>query len=252
VSEIMESNYAQMKSYVERNKFSFQEKDEQGCKRLDVQNGKAKCVVKVYSTGTIQIQGAESKLKAALSQAKEAVENEENIGEMLPFEIERFPEVLRENIPDVDPIIVRFIEEAIVTIKAGSNLGCAFLLGGASEKAIYLLIDAYTQAIPDQAMRDRFISKTSKKFISKVFEEFKASWKSSINKPHGYGWTNDIEVKIEQIFQFCRICRNESGHPHLPPNLDKGVLLANMGQFVKYIEDMYGMINYYKENNVQF
>ena len=252
MSEIMESNYAQMKSYVERNKFSFQEKDEQGCKRLDVQNGKAKCVVKVYSTGTIQIQGAESKLKAALSQAKEAVENEENIGEMLPFEIERFPEVLRENIPDVDPIIVRFIEEAIVTIKAGSNLGCAFLLGGASEKAIYLLIDAYTQAIPDQAMRDRFISKTSKKFISKVFEEFKASWKSSINKPHGYGWTNDIEVKIEQIFQFCRICRNESGHPHLPPNLDKGGLLANMGQFVKYIEDMYGMINYYKENNVQF
>lgn len=252
MSEIMESNYAQMKSYVERNNFPFQEKDEQGCKRLDVQNGKAKSVVKVYSTGTIQIQGAESKLKAALTQAKDAVENEENIGEMLPFEIERFPEVLKENIPDVDPIIVRFIEEAIVTIKAGSNLGCAFLLGGASEKAIYLLIDAYTQAIPDQTMRDRFVSKTSKKFISKVFEEFKASWKSSINKPQGYGWTNDIEVKIEQIFQFCRICRNESGHPHLPPNLDKGVLLANMGQFVKYIEDMYGMINYYKENNVQF
>lgn len=252
MSEIMESNYAQMKSYVERNNFPFQEKDEQGCKRLDVQNGKAKSVVKVYSTGTIQIQGADSKLKAALTQAKEAVENEENIGEMLPFEIERFPEVLKENIADIDPIIVRFIEEAIVTIKAGSNLGCAFLLGGASEKAIYLLIEAYTQAIPDQTMRDRFISKTSKKFISKVFEEFKASWKSSTNKPQGYGWTNDIEVKIEQIFQFCRICRNESGHPHLPPNLDKGVLLANMGQFVKYIEDMYGMINYYKENNVQF
>ncbi|MBY5941252.1 hypothetical protein KUW00_10170 [Halomonas sp. DP5N14-9] len=252
MSDIMESNYAQMKSYVERNKFPFQEKDEQGCKRLDIQNGKAKSVVKVYSTGTIQIQGAESNLKTALTQAKDAVENEENIGEMLPFEIERFPEVLKENIPDVDPIVVRFIEEAIVTIKAGSNLGCAFLLGGASEKAIYLLIDAYTQAIPDQTMRDRFVSKTSKKFISKVFEEFKASWKSSINKPQGYGWTNDIEVKIEQIFQFCRICRNESGHPHLPPNLDKGVLLANMGQFVKYIEDMYGMINYYKENNVQF
>lgn len=252
MSEIMESNYAQMKSYVERNNFLFQEKDEQGCKRLDVQNGKAKSVVKVYSTGTIQIQGADSKLKAALTQAKEAVENEENIGEMLPFEIERFPEVLKENIADIDPIIVRFIEEAIVTIKAGSNLGCAFLLGGASEKAIYLLIEAYTQAIPDQTMRDRFISKTSKKFISKVFEEFKASWKSSTNKPQGYGWTNDIEVKIEQIFQFCRICRNESGHPHLPPNLDKGVLLANMGQFVKYIEDMYGLINYYKENNVQF
>ena len=49
-----------------------------------------------------------------------------------------------------DPIIVRFIEEALVTIKAGSNLGCAFLLGGASEKAIYLVIDTYTAAIKDE------------------------------------------------------------------------------------------------------
>ena len=252
MSDILESNYSQMKSYVERNSFPFQEKQENGCKRLDVQNGKFKCVIKVYETGTVQVQGADSKLKDALMQAKNAVENEENIGEMLPFEIERFPDILKEKIQDIDPIIVRFLEEAIVTIKAGSNLGCAFLLGGASEKAIYLLIDAYAQAITDQTMRERFISRTSKKFISKVFEEFKASWKSSTNKPQGYGWTNDIEIKIEQIFQFCRICRNEAGHPHLPPNLDKGVLLANMGQFVKYIEDMYEMINFYKSNAVQF
>ncbi|NJR63610.1 MAG: hypothetical protein HC769_35420 [Cyanobacteria bacterium CRU_2_1] len=104
--------------------------------------------MKVYGTGTIQIQGGESKLREALLQAKEAIENEENLGDMLPFEIERFPEVLKERIPAVDPVIVRFIEEAIITIKAGSNLGCAFLLGGASEKAIYLLIDAYTKPNP--------------------------------------------------------------------------------------------------------
>ncbi|MCP4986714.1 MAG: hypothetical protein GY928_11865 [Colwellia sp.] len=160
--------------------------------------------------------------------------------------------MIKERIPNVDPIIVRFIEEAIITVKAGSNLGCAFLLGGASEKAIFLLVDSYTQAIPDETMRNRFISRTSGKFISKIFDEFKRSWKSSINKPGGYGWTNDIEVKIEQIFQFCRICRNEAGHPHLPPNLDKGVLLANMGQFVKYIEDLYELIKFYQENEVEF
>ena len=101
-------------------------------------------------------------------------------------------------------------------------------------------------------MQKRFKSRTSGKFISKVFDEFKGSWKSSLNKPSGYGWTNDIEIKIEQIFQFCRICRNETGHPHLPPNLDKGVLLANMGQFVKYVEDLYELIRFYKSNKVQF
>ncbi len=217
---------------------------------MDVQNGKSKCVVKVYNTGTIQLQGGDSKLKESLEKAKEAVENEETLGELLPFEIERFPEILKENTPNIDPIIVRFLEEAIITIKAGSNLGCAFLLGGASEKAIYILIETYKNAIDDDILRTKFESRISNKFISKIFIEFKNSYKASQNKPTGFGWTNDIEVKIEQIFQFCRITRNESGHPHLPPNLDKGVLLANMGQFVKYIEDLYEMIDYYKNNKV--
>jgi len=143
------------------------------------------------------------------------------------------------------------MEEAIITLKAGSNLGCAFLLGGASEKAIYLLIESYKNAIKNTALKEQFIKRTSNKFISKIFNEFKNSYKSSKNKPTGFGWTNDIEIKIEQIFQFCRITRNEAGHPHLPPNLDKGVLLANMGQFVKYIEDLYKMIEYYQNNQVE-
>lgn len=251
MSQIMQRNYEQMKSFIERNKFALEEKQESNCKRMDVKNGIVRCTVKVYSTGTIQLQGAESKLKEAIQQAKQAIEQEENIGEMLPFEIERFPDVIRENVPNVDPIIIRFIQEAIITIKAGSNLGCAFLLGGASEKAILLLVDAYTKAIADETVKNKFVARTSGKYISRIFEEFKLSWKSSKNKPQGYGWTNDIEVKIEHIFQFCRICRNEAGHPHLPPNLDKGVLLANMGQFVKYIEDLYELIKFYQENKVE-
>ena len=227
-----------MRSFIEQNKFSFQEREENGCKRIDIQHGTKKCIAKVYTAGTVLVQGKDSKLKEAFTSAKNAIENEEEIGDILPFEIEDFPNVIKNRIANVDPVIVRFIEEAIVTIKAGSNLGCAFLLGGASEKAIYLLVDSYKNAIKDEQRKQKIAQKTSNKFISKVFDEFKASWKSSLNKPSGYGWTHDIETKIEQIFQFCRICRNETGHPQLPPNLDKGVLLANMGQFVKYIEDL--------------
>lgn len=252
MSEIMEENYSHMKSYIERNKFAFKETAEPNCKRIDIQHGKSKCIVKVYTTGTIQLQGGESKLKDALDQAKTAIENEESIVDILPFEIERFPQLLRERIVDIDPIIVRFVEEAITAVKAGANLGCAFLLGGASEKAILTLIEVYTRAIPDEKMRSLFVSRTSGKYISRVFDEFKKSWKSSLNKPEGSSWTNDLEIKIENIFQFCRICRNEAGHPHLPPNLDKGVLLANMGQFMKYIEDLYELIRYYQGNKVRF
>ncbi|MDB9958157.1 hypothetical protein OAD42_03625 [Oceanospirillaceae bacterium] len=194
MSEIQVSNFSQMKSFIERNEWPCSEKLEGTTNRLDVNHGKHKCAVKVYSTGTIQLQGGASKLKKALDQAKEAIENEEAIGEMLPFEIEKFPELLKERIPNIDPIIIQFINEAIISIKAGSNLGCAFLLGGASEKAIYLLIDTYASAIKDEALRDKFKARVSGKFISKVFELFKNSYKSSKNKPNGMGWTNDLEI----------------------------------------------------------
>lgn len=251
MTEIQEKHYGQIKAFAQRNPWVLTDKAEGNCKRFDVQSGKFTCVVKVYTTGTILVQGTESKLKDSLTNAKTAIEAGEEIGGMLPFEIERFPEVLRERITDIDPVIVQFVEHAILNIKAGSNLGCAFLLGGASEKAVLLLIDAYTRAIADEANRQKFISRTSNRFIARAFEEFKASFKGSKTKPDGYGWAHDIEIKVEQIFTFCRISRNEAGHPHLPPNLDKGVLLANMGQFVKYIEDLYALIRFYSTNKVE-
>jgi len=251
MSVIQEKNYSLVKSYIERQSWTVEETNEGATKRLDCRHGKYECNVKVYTNGSIQVQGKDSKLKECLLKAKDAIENEEPLGELLPFEIERFPELLAERIPEIDPVIVRFVREAIVCLKANSLLGCAFLLGGASEKAILLLIEKYTHAIDDPEQRGKFISRVSGKFIAKSFDEFKRSYKSSKNKPEGFGWSNDLETKIEGIFHFCRICRNETGHPHLPPNLDKGVLLANMGQFVKYAEDLYALIRYYDTNRVK-
>lgn len=67
-----------MKSFVDRNHWANTEKIEANCKRIDVQNGKFTCVVKVYETGTIQVQGVESKLREALLEAQKAIENGES------------------------------------------------------------------------------------------------------------------------------------------------------------------------------
>jgi hypothetical protein len=52
------------------------------------------------------------------------------------------------------------------------------------------------------------------------------------------------------MFQFCRITRNEVGHPQIVPDLDKGVLLANLGHFATYIERIYGLIHHFQQNGV--
>ena len=251
MTDIQEKNYSQLLSFIQRQCWPFSEKEEKNAKRIDIKHGKYSCLAKVYSNGTVQIQGSESELKSCLLQAKDSIENEAPIGEILPFEIERFPEILVERIPEIDPVIVRFVKETILCFKAGSLIASAFLLGAASEKAVLILVDTYANAISEEKAKTRFKERISNRFISRIFDEFKRSLKSSKNKPIDQEWAQDIEIKVESIFQFCRICRNEAGHPHLPPNIDKGVLLANMGQFIKYVEDLYQMIRWYKENEAE-
>ncbi len=249
---IQDKNYNQMLSYIKKQAFPYTEITEtisSGIvKRINVSHGKFSCVVKVYGTGTIQVQGQKSKLNDSLTEAKISIENEEEIHELLPFEIEKFTEILKINIPHIDPVIVRFIDEAIGCIKGNSLLGSAFLLGAASEKAIWTLIDTFGLSIGDQTNREKYVSRVGKNSISRAFNEFKKTLVGCKTKPQNFDMTNDLQIKIEAIFQFCRICRNEVGHPQIVPNLDKGVILANLGQFVKYIETIYGLIDFYSTN----
>jgi hypothetical protein len=53
------------------------------------------------------------------------------------------------------------------------------------------------------------------------------------------------------MFHFCRITRNEIGHPQIVPDLDKGVILANLAHFVQYIKRIYDLAAHFQENGVK-
>lgn len=237
---------ADVRSFLERQKFETSDVEEQHCTKVTVRSGRHEGFVSVYNTGKMVIGGKESALKALLVQMKDAIDNGGALpGQMLPFEIDRFPTTLRERVPDVDPVIARFLDESIACYRADGLLGAAFMLGAASERAIGLLIDAYVEAIDDQANRDRLRGRIDGKGISKQFDEFKKSYAGCQTKPADPLY-NDIDVVIGSAFQFYRMTRNAVGHPHIPPDLDKGVLLANLGQFVTYTERLYALIAHFK------
>lgn len=62
--------------------------------------------------------------------------------------------------------------------------------------------------------------------------------------------SQDLETVIGSMFQFCRITRNEVGHPQIVPDLDRGVFLANLGHFVTYIERTYGLMTHFRAEGV--
>ncbi|MBC7263633.1 MAG: hypothetical protein H5T64_04655 [Chloroflexi bacterium] len=237
-------------SFLERQKLEFSVEEEQYCDKITVRSGATTAYVSVYNSGKIVLGGRDSPLKTLLAEMKSAIETGGAIpGQALPFEIDKFPQTIQERVPDCDPVIVRFIDESIRCVRSDALLAAAFMLGAASERAINLLIHTYGDAIQDDSSRQQFLSRVNGRFISRKYDEFIRSYQSCRSKPSGI-LSQDLDVIIGGMFQFCRITRNEIGHPQIVPDLDKGVILANLGQFVKYIERIYQLINHFKENGV--
>jgi hypothetical protein len=238
-------------SCLERQKLEFTESNEQYCTKLALKNGAQAACIQVFNSGKMVVQGKDGPLKTLLGQVKDAIEAGQAVpGQALPFEIEKFPDAIRERVPGCDPVLIRFVEEAIGCMRADAVLAAAFMLGAASEKAINLLIYTYAKAIADDRHRDKFLSRVNGKMVSRKYDEFTSSYKACKSRPSDPVLSQDLDVIIGQMFQFCRITRNEIGHPQIVPDLDRGVVLANLGHFVTYVERIYGLMAHFKESSV--
>ena len=146
---------------------------------------------------------------------------------------------------------MRFTEEAINCIKGDCLLSAAFMIGAASEKSVHILIDEYAEAIENEKNRESFRSRIGKsRLVSHRFEEFRKSYAGSKNKPNEGILAQELDVIIGNVFHFSRITRNEVGHPQIVPDLDKGAILANLGHFCQYVERIFALRDYFRENGV--
>lgn len=228
------------------------EQDIQHATKFSVKSGANRAGILVYNSGKIVIEGAESELKKWVNELKISIESGAAApGILLPAEIEKFPQTLQERVPACDGVVLWFFQESLRCYKAGSPAGAAFMLGAASEKAILLLIEAYGNRIKDDKNRESYFSRINNKMISAKYDEFKRSYKSANPKPKELPLAQDLEQLLDGAFNFYRHTRNAVGHPQIIPDLDKGVILANLGQFIVYVERIYGLMAFYNANDVQ-
>src|SRR5690606_32759028 len=207
--------------------------------------------VLVYNTGRMHVEGAESELKAWLGQVRTSIEaGSAAPGILLPAEIERFPQTLRERVPDCDDVVVWFFQESMRCYRAGSAAAAAFMLGAASEKAVLLLIEAYASRIADPTNRERFVSRVNNRMISVKYDEFKRSYRSARPQPSTLPLSQDLEHLLDGAFNFYRHTINTVGHPQIIPDFDPGVVLANLGQFFVYVERIYLLIEFFRANEM--
>ncbi len=168
--------YQAVSSFLERQKLDREgEADEQNCTKINVRSGQHRASVNIYNTGKIVVGGKASPLKVLLDQMKHGTDAGGTLpGNALPFEIDKFPQTIKERVPNCDPIIIEFVEEAIRCFRADALLACAFMIGAASERAIGLLMQVFGESIADATNQNKYFSKTNNRMISKKFEDFSA------------------------------------------------------------------------------
>lgn len=238
-------------SFLDRQKLDYTTTEEPYCAKLTVKTGAQVVPVSVYKSGKIVVGGSDCELKRHLNEMREALVSGAALPKALPFDIDRFPDTIRERLPECDPVIQTFVAEAIRCVRGDALLAATFMLGAASEKAANLLILTYAESIADQKNRDGFLSRVNNRMLSVRWDEFIRSFKSCKSKPTTGVLSQDIEAVIGSTFQFCRITRNEVGHPQIVPDLDRGVVLANLGAFVTYLERVYGLMKHFRDNGVK-
>ncbi len=231
-------------------RISFTESDIQHATKFSCEQGVHKAGILVYKTKSIHVDGANSELKTWLTELKKSIEN--GTGGpciLLPSQIEALPETLKSRVPKCDPVITWYLEESLRCYKAASYAGAAFMLGAASEKAICTLIDSYADSIADDENKTKFTSRINSKIVSVKWNEFKRSYKSAKPKPTDI-LAQDLDQLLDGAFNFYRHSRNSVGHPQIIPDLDPGVVLANIAQFVTYTERIYGLIDFFEQNKI--
>lgn len=242
---------ATVRSALSAHDMNFAEAEIQHATKFTAKSGPQSASINVYNSGKMSVEGKASDLRGWLEQLKESIEKG-NGGPiaLLPAEIEKFPQTLRERVADCDDVVLWFFQESLRCYKADSVAGAAFMLGAASEKAILLLIETYAQSIKDDRHKSSFETRVNNRMISHKYDEFKRSYGSCRSKPTDQVLAQDLTQLLDGAFNFYRHTRNAVGHPQIVPDLDKGVVLANLGQFIVYVERVYGLMRHFRDNGV--
>jgi hypothetical protein len=135
--------------------------------------------------------------------------------EPYPEEADGYMKFLSKLVPNLDPVMKQYIEEALKAFERQANFAAAVMLGAASEKEIYLLADSMVAAIKDATKRKRLQSTIlENRSLLKLFEHVKVTIEdASKAKILPYAQFESSVTHLMSMFEAIRVQRNEAVHP---------------------------------------
>jgi hypothetical protein len=149
----------------------------------------------------------------------------------------------------LDTIVEAFVAEALQAYQRNLYLSSVAMLGCASERAIWLLMNAYVAAISDSTNQEKLRSRIASRDISAAYKRFRESFDSTRGQlPPTLN--ADFDVHIDSVFQFARLLRNSVVHPATLPTIPHAVAYASLQQFSYYLPTINRIIEHLAANPV--
>jgi len=166
-----------------------------------------------------------------------------NSVEPIPHDPSGYLRRIRELIPNIDSIILIYLEESLSTYNINALLSSTIALGCASEKALLLLIDSYTNTIKDPNRKISFVNKTNGRMIKQQFDNFSRSISNLVgDMPPEV--SDGLNTVLLGVFEMIRNNRNDAGHP-TGKSIPRDHVFANLQVFIPYCQKIYKLIDYF-------
>lgn len=158
---------------------------------------------------------------------------------------------LRTDVGTLDAVIERFVGEALRAYQRHLYLASMAMLGCASERAIWLLINAYLASISNETNREKLRSRVSGRDISVAYARFRESFKS-VEAQLPAALHIEFDLHVDQVFTFTRLIRNAVLHPTTAlPTVTHAVVYASLQQFSYYVPTIRRLSEHFASASIQ-
>jgi hypothetical protein len=169
----------------------------------------------------------------------------------VPEDLEGFLEALTTSVPNVDDVIRQYVEEALVTYGRQAFFASAVMIGAASEKAVYLLMDALHGAIRDPKGQKKVREAIDYRGLPTMFNlltqyiQQAKSIKGTGAMP--YSVHEGADTHLLSLQEAIRVQRNDAVHPQAG-KVNSAKVRLTLAVFPDACKKVYDLIEWFTKN----
>ena len=156
---------------------------------------------------------------------------------------------LSSQVPLVDTVIVQYVEEAIMAYSRRMFFASAVMIGAASEKLLYLLMDAIGASVTDPKEKAAVKKTMNERGLPAMFAKLQHHLvQAKAKKLIPWNITEGADTHLLSLQDAIRVQRNEAVHP-LAGKVTPQTVRLSLSSFPGACKKAYDLIQWFKANS---